>query len=106
MSDDKQPPDASIFKADETHERVARDYETTCVRMMMAADQSDHVHPMMKGSLRAAATMALQFIKDPDATPEALAWLVNDIENDCRDIVRVLRGALKARGVPDGVVKN
>lgn len=80
---------SALVTATAAHEAVMKAHEIAVVKMLMAADKPDHVHPMMLATIRAAGTMALEFIKSDTELPNVVA-LIDSLEKECRDMIRVL----------------
>lgn len=88
---------SAVLTATAEHDAVMKAHEIAVVKMLMAADKPDHVHPMMLATIRAVGTMALEFIaKDDDQSN--IAVLINSLEKDCRAVIVALVRAATARG--------
>lgn len=81
------------------HEALMKEHETAVVRMLMAADMPDHVHPMMLATIRAMGSMALEMI-DKDDSQQNVVALIDSLEKDCRHVISVLWKAAGNKFLP------
>lgn len=88
---------SAVLTATAEHDAVMKAHEIAVVKMLMAADKPDHVHPMMLATIRAVGTMALEFIaKDDDK--ENIAVLLMSLEKECRVMLMALLDAATTDG--------
>lgn len=88
---------SAILTGTAEHDEVMKAHEIAVVKMFMAADKPDHVHPMMLATIRAVGTMALEFIRKDDDR-ENIAVLLMSLEKDCRVMLRALLDAATTDG--------
>lgn len=88
---------SAVLTATAEHDAVMKAHEIAVVKMLMAADKPDHVHPMMLATIRAVGTMALEFIRK-DGDRENIAVLLMSLEKDCRVMLRALLDAATTDG--------